>query len=158
MSEIKEGKKAPSFNAINQKGEKRKLQDLVGEKGLILYFYPKDSTPGCTQEACDFRDNLSELRSLGFNVVGVSKDSEKSHQKFIEKQNLNFELLSDTSGEICEKYGVWQEKTFMGKKSMGIVRTTFVIGKDLKILKIYPKVSVKGHVEQVKKDIMELVQ
>lgn len=156
MSEIEEGKKAPSFTGINEKGEKRKLQDLLGEKGLILYFYPKDNTPGCTQEACDFRDNLSELKNLGFNVVGVSKDSEKSHQKFIEKQNLNFELLSDVNGEICEKYGVWQEKTFMGKKSMGIVRTTFIIGKDLKILKIYPKVSVKGHVEQIKKDILEL--
>ncbi|MCX7998914.1 MAG: thioredoxin-dependent thiol peroxidase [Leptospiraceae bacterium] len=158
MSEIKEGKKAPKFTGVNQKGEKRKLEDLLGEKGLILYFYPKDSTPGCTQEACDFRDNLEELKKLGFNVVGVSKDSEKSHQKFIEKQNLNFELLSDTSGEICEKYGVWQEKTFMGKKSMGIVRTTFVIGNDSKILKIYPKVSVKGHVEQIKKDIMELIK
>lgn len=156
MSEIKEGKKAPSFTSINQKGEKRKLQDLLGEKGLILYFYPKDNTPGCTQEACDFRDNLEELKNLGFNVVGVSKDSEKSHQKFIEKQNLNFELLSDVNGEVCEKYGVWQEKTVMGKKCMGIVRTTFIIGKDLKILKIYPKVSVKGHVEQIKKDILEL--
>ncbi len=158
MSEIKEGKKAPSFTTLNQNGEKRKLEDLLGEKGLVLYFYPKDSTPGCTQEACDFRDNLDELKKLGFNVVGVSKDSEKSHQKFIEKQNLNFELLADTGTEICQKYGVWQEKTFMGKKSMGIVRTTFLIGKDLKIIKIYPKVSVKGHVEQIKKDILELVK
>lgn len=158
MNEIKEGKKAPKFTAVNQKGEKRKLEDLFGEKGLVLYFYPKDNTPGCTQEACDFRDNLNEIKKLGFNVVGVSRDTEKSHQKFIEKQGLNFELLSDTSSEICEKYGVLQEKICMGKKSIGIVRTTFLIGSDSKILKIYPKVSVKGHVEQIKKDIAELVK
>jgi peroxiredoxin Q/BCP len=156
MSELAVGKKAPSFTGINTQGVKRKLSELVGEKGLVLYFYPKDNTPGCTTEACDFRDNYENLKKLGFNVVGVSRDDEKSHKKFTEKQNLNFELISDVSGEICEKYGVWQEKVFMGKKSMGIVRTTFLIDSSLKILKIYPKVSVKGHVMQIMKDIEEL--
>ncbi len=156
MSELVVGKKAPSFTGINTQGVKRKLSELVGEKGLVLYFYPKDNTPGCTTEACDFRDNYENLKKLGFNVVGISRDDEKSHKKFTEKQNLNFELISDVSGEICEKYGVWQEKVFMGKKSMGIVRTTFLIDSSLKILKIYPKVSVKGHVAQIMKDIEEL--
>jgi peroxiredoxin Q/BCP len=156
MTELLIGKKAPSFNAINTKAEKVKLADLVGKNGLVLYFYPKDSTPGCTVEACDFRDNFEALKKLGFNVVGVSKDETKSHQKFTEKQNLNFDLITDVKGEICEKYGVWQEKTFMGKKFMGIVRTTFLIDSSLKILKIYSNVKVKGHASQILKDITGL--
>jgi thioredoxin-dependent peroxiredoxin len=156
MSGMTVGKKAPSFIGINADGEKRKLSDLLGSEGLVLYFYPKDSTPGCTIEACDFRDNFENLKKLGFHVVGISKDSEKSHKKFMEKQNLKFELLADVSGEICEKYGVWQEKVFMGRKGMGIVRSTFLIDKSLKILKIYPKVSVAGHVQQILNDIKEL--
>ncbi len=153
MGAVAEGKKAPTFTSVNTKGEKVKLSELVGTKGLVLYFYPKDSTPGCTTEACDFRDHWEQLKKAGYNVVGVSKDSPKSHQKFTEKQNLNFDLISDESGEICEKYGVWQEKTFMGKKHMGIVRTTFVMDSSLKIQKIYDKVSVKGHVAQILEDI-----
>ena len=153
MSELSEGKKAPTFSALADEGKKLKLNELSGSKGLILYFYPRDNTPGCTTEACDFRDNLEKFKKEGYNVVGISKDSEKSHKKFIENQSLNFELLSDESGEICEKYGVWQEKKFMGKKSMGIVRSTFIIDADLKIKKIYSNVKVKGHVEQILSDL-----
>ncbi|EQA43833.1 redoxin [Leptospira broomii serovar Hurstbridge str. 5399] len=156
MSELKAGAKAPSFTGTNQSGEKVELKNLLGKKGTILYFYPKDQTPGCTTEACDFRDNFARLKKEGFNVVGVSKDSIKSHQKFIEKQELNFTLISDEDGSICEKYGVWQLKKFMGREFMGIIRTTLLIGPDLKILKIYPKVSVKGHVDEILADIKAL--
>ncbi|TGK01645.1 thioredoxin-dependent thiol peroxidase [Leptospira semungkisensis] len=153
MSNLKEGAKAPSFTSVNEEGQKVSLKDLVGKKGLVLYFYPKDQTPGCTTEACDFRDNFARLKKEGYNVVGVSKDSVKSHQKFIEKQELNFTLLADEDGSICEAYGVWQLKKFMGREFMGIVRTTFLIGTDLKIQKVYPKVSVKGHVDEILGDI-----
>jgi len=153
MAEIAEGKKAPSFSAVANDGKSYKLSDLLGSKGLILYFYPKDSTPGCTTEACDFRDNRDGIKKLGFNIVGISKDNTKSHQKFIEKQSLNFLLLTDETGEICEKYGVWQEKQFMGKKSMGIVRSTFVIDTEMKIAKIYSGVKVKNHVETIIEDL-----
>ncbi|EQA36559.1 redoxin [Leptospira inadai serovar Lyme str. 10] len=156
MSELKAGAKAPSFTGTNQSGEKVELKNLLGKKGLVLYFYPKDQTPGCTAEACDFRDNFARLKKEGFNVVGVSKDSIKSHQKFIEKQELNFTLIADEDGSICEKYGVWQLKKFMGREFMGIIRTTLLIGPDLKILKIYPKVSVKGHVDEILADIKAL--
>lgn len=156
MNELKEGGKAPAFTGTDESGQKKDLKNLMGEKGLVLYFYPRDLTPGCTTEACDFRDNFSRIKKQGFQVVGVSKDSIKSHQKFIEKQELNFTLISDEDGSICEKYGVWQLKKFMGRESMGIVRTTFLIGPDLKILKIYPKVSVKGHVDQILADIKAL--
>ncbi|MEI7012471.1 thioredoxin-dependent thiol peroxidase [Leptospira licerasiae] len=156
MSTLKAGSKAPSFTALNQDGEKVSLKDLAGKKGLVLYFYPKDQTPGCTTEACDFRDNFARLKKEGYNVVGVSKDSVKSHQKFIEKQELNFTLLSDEDGSICEAFGVWQLKKFMGREFMGILRTTFLIGTDLKILKVYPKVSVKGHVDEILGDIKAL--
>ncbi|TGK04697.1 thioredoxin-dependent thiol peroxidase [Leptospira selangorensis] len=156
MSTLKAGSKAPSFTTLNQDGEKVSLKDLAGKNGLVLYFYPKDQTPGCTTEACDFRDNFARLKKEGYNVVGVSKDSVKSHQKFIEKQELNFTLLSDEDGSICEAYGVWQLKKFMGREFMGILRTTFLIGTDLKILKVYPKVSVKGHVDEILGDIKAL--
>ncbi|TGK42726.1 thioredoxin-dependent thiol peroxidase [Leptospira andrefontaineae] len=156
MSTLKVGSKAPSFTTLNQDGEKVSLKDMAGKKGLVLYFYPKDQTPGCTTEACDFRDNFARLKKEGYNVVGVSKDSVKSHQKFIEKQELNFTLLSDEDGSICEAYGVWQLKKFMGREFMGILRTTFLIGTDLKILKVYPKVSVKGHVDEILGDIKAL--
>lgn len=148
------GKKAPTFTAKNAHGEKVNLSDLIGPKGLVLYFYPRDSTPGCTTEACDFRDNLARLKKLGYNVAGVSKDSPMSHQKFTDKQGLNFTLVSDETGEICESYGVWQEKSFMGKKAMGIVRTTFVVDEKGKLAKIYEKVKVKGHVDQILSDLL----
>lgn len=153
MAEIAEGKKAPSFSAVANDGKTYKLSELMGSKGLVLYFYPKDSTPGCTTEACDFRDNRDTLKKMGYNIVGISKDNQKSHQKFVEKQSLNFLLLSDDSGEICDKFGVWQEKQFMGKKSMGIVRSTFVIDTEQKFIKVYPSVKVKSHVDSIIEDL-----
>ncbi|MBM9576423.1 thioredoxin-dependent thiol peroxidase [Leptospira sp. 201903070] len=156
MTKLKVGSKAPNFTGFNEKGEKVKLPDLTGPKGTVFYFYPKDQTPGCTTEACDFRDNFLRIQKTGFNVVGVSKDTVKSHQKFIEKQELNFTLISDEDGKICEAFDVWHLKKFMGRESMGIVRTTFLIGADGKILKIYPKVSVKGHVDEILSDIKAL--
>lgn len=150
---LQEGKKAPVFTALNTEGQKVKLKDLVGKNGLVLYFYPRDNTPGCTTEACDFRDNLARLQKFGYHVIGISKDSVKSHQKFTEKQSLNFDLISDEDGSICEKYGVFGEKKFMGKITMGIHRTTFVLDHTLKIKKIYTKVKVKGHVDQILTDL-----
>ena len=125
---------------------------------LTYYFYPRDSTPGCTTEACDFRDNLNRLGKLGINVVGISKDDPKSHQKFTDKQSINFPLISDETGEICESYGVWQEKVFMGRKGLGIVRTTFLLDSSLKVLKVYEKVKVKGHVDEILNDLKELIK
>lgn len=156
MGTLIEGKKAPTFTAKNTKDETVKLADLVGKEGIVLYFYPRDMTPGCTTEACDFRDNFARLKKLGYNVIGISKDTPKSHTKFTEKEKLNFDLISDESGEICEKYGVWREKVFMGRKGMGIVRSTFLLDSSLKIKKIYDSVKVKGHVEEIIKDIQEL--
>lgn len=158
MSSLKTGQKAPDFKAPDESGKQISLKDLMGKKGLVLYFYPKDQTPGCTTEACDFRDNFARLKKEGYNVVGISKDSVKSHQKFIEKQELNFTLISDEDGAICESYGVWQLKKFMGREFMGIVRTTFLVGTDSKIQKIYPKVSVKGHVDEILSDIKVLAK
>ncbi|WP_411823888.1 thioredoxin-dependent thiol peroxidase [Leptospira sp. 'Mane'] len=156
MAELIVGKKAPGFTAKNANDESVKLADLVGKNGIVLYFYPRDMTPGCTTEACDFRDNFARIKKLGYNVVGISKDTTKSHTKFIEKQNLNFDLISDETGEICEKYGVWREKVFMGRRGLGIVRSTFILDSSLKIKKIYDSVKVKGHVEEIIKDIQEL--
>ena len=156
MTKLAEGKKAPSFKSINTAGEKISLKDLMGKNGIVLYFYPRDLTPGCTTEACDFRDQLKNLNKAGFNVAGVSKDRVELHKRFTEKKELNFPLISDESGEVCEKYDVWHEKTFMGKKHMGIVRSTFIISNDGKIKKIYSPVKVKGHVEEILKDIKEL--
>ena len=124
------GKKAPAFSLSANNGKKIALKDFKDEKNIVLFFYPKDSTPGCTTEACDFRDNLQRIQKTDTVVLGVSKDSVASHEKFITKQELNFDLLSDEDGAICEKYGVWQEKKLYGKVYMGIVRTTFIIGKD----------------------------
>ncbi|MCE9499333.1 MAG: thioredoxin-dependent thiol peroxidase [Leptospira sp.] len=155
---LKTGAKIPSLN-ITLDGEKKiKLSELSGKKGFVLYFYPRDMTPGCTIEACDFRDNFSAIRKLGFNVVGVSKDDSKSHAKFTEKHKLNFTLIPDASGEICEKFGVWQKKKFMGREFMGIVRTTFLVDNDLKIRKVYDGVKVKGHVIEILNDIEELIK
>lgn len=156
MSELAVGKKAPNFKAKTTKDETVSLNDLMGKKGLVLYFYPKDMTPGCTQEACDFRDNFARLAKTGFSVAGVSKDPVKAHQKFTEKEKLNFPLLSDEDLKICNAYGVWQEKVFMGRKGMGIVRSSFLMDAGGKILKIYSPVKVKGHVDEILKDIAEL--
>jgi peroxiredoxin Q/BCP len=148
MAELKEGLKAPGFELNDESGNKHSLKDFAG-KTLILFFYPKDLTPGCTQEACDFRDLSVQLKKKNVVVLGVSKDSQASHQKFIDKHELNFSLLVDEAGKVCEKYGVWKEKSMYGKKYMGIERTTFIIGPDGKIKKIFPKVKVKGHAEEV---------
>jgi thioredoxin-dependent peroxiredoxin len=146
--ELKEGTKAPAFTLLSDADEKVSLKDFKGQT-VILYFYPKDMTPGCTQEACDFRDNLNRLKKLNAVVLGVSKDSPERHRKFKAKEKVSFTLLSDEDGEACQAYGVWQEKSLYGKKFMGIVRTTFIIGPDQKILKIFPKVKVKGHVDEI---------
>ena len=140
--------KAPSFTALDQSGEKIALKDFLG-KVVVLYFYPKDATPGCTQEACDFQESLAAFKKVGAVVIGVSKDSIESHLKFANKQGLRFSLLSDEDGKICEKYGVWQEKMLYGRKFMGIVRATFVIDQAGKIFKSFEKVKVKGHVNEV---------
>jgi peroxiredoxin Q/BCP len=150
---LAEGKKIPAFAVPDETGKVRKFTDLTGPRGLVLYFYPKDSTPGCTLEAQGFRDHLAAFKKKGFAVAGVSKDSQKSHCSFIEKQGLTFPLLSDTEGKLCEALGAWGEKKNYGKTYMGIVRSTFVVGADGKVLKVYPKVSVKGHVEEILKDL-----
>ncbi len=144
---LAEGKKAPDFTAIDQNGDKVKLSSFKNKKNVVLYFYPKDMTPGCTTEACDFRDNFKKFKDT--EILGVSIDSPERHQKFIEKQNLPFTLISDENKKVVEKYGVWQEKSMYGKKFMGIVRSTFIIDKTGKIRKVFPKVKVKGHVEEV---------
>ena len=149
---LKVGQKAPSFSLTNESGEKVSLKAVAGKK-VVLYFYPKDDTPGCTKESCDFRDNFARLKKTGVVVLGVSKDSEVSHQKFKAKYSLPFSLLSDEEGKMCEAYGVWKEKNLYGRKYMGIERTTFLLDETGKIIKIYPKVSVVGHVDEVLKDL-----
>ena len=145
---IEEGKKAPAFSLPASTGGKVALSDYVGKR-LVLYFYPKDSTPGCTTEAHDFQAAESRLSALSAAVLGVSKDSLASHQKFSEKCGLGFPLLSDPDGAVIEKYGAWGEKNLYGKKSMGIVRTTVVIDERGVVRKIFRNVRVNGHVEQV---------
>jgi len=151
---LKEGDKAPSFAAETEKGERVVLTQFKG-KPVILYFYPKDLTPGCTQEACDFRDSFARLKKLGVTVLGVSKDSAESHRKFKDKHELPFTLIADTDGELCKAYGVWKLKSLYGRKFMGIERSTFVIGPDQRIRKIFPKVKVKGHVDELIEFIKE---
>ncbi len=145
---LKEGKKAPAFTLPSTSGEKTSLKDYAG-KTVVLYFYPKDMTSGCTTEALDFKAASRKLQSRDAVVLGVSKDSIERHEKFIGKHKLNFELLSDESGKVIEKYGAWGEKNMYGKKMMGIIRSTVVIGPDGKVVKVFPKVRVKGHVDAV---------
>ena len=146
--DLEVGQKAPDFAALNDKGEKVKLSDFKGKK-VVLYFYPKDDTPGCTKEACAFRDGIDEIKKRGAVVIGVSADSVDSHKKFKSKFDLNFPLLADTDRKMIEDYDVWKEKSMYGKKYMGIERTTFVIGKDGKITHIFPKVKVAEHADEV---------
>lgn len=148
MSQLKTGSKAPDFTLPADGGNSIALSRFQGQP-VVLYFYPKDDTPGCTQEACDFRDNISGLKRLKVQVIGVSKDSVKKHDKFKEKYELNFPLVSDEDGAICEKYGVWVEKSMYGKKYMGIERTTFLIDAQGKIAHIWRKVSVTDHVTEI---------
>lgn len=144
----KEGMKAPDFTLKDTNGNTVQLSKLRGKK-VILYFYPKDDTPGCTMEACEFRDNLARVKKKGALLFGVSKDDEKSHQKFAEKYSLNFPLLADPERGTIEKYGAWGEKTLYGKKYMGVIRATFIIDEDGTIMKVFPKVSPQGHAEDV---------
>ncbi len=147
-----EGKKAPNFKALDQDGKQHSLADYKG-KYLVLYFYPKDMTPGCTIEAEKFRDSMSKLKKLGVSVLGVSCDSEASHDKFACKYKLNFPLLADEKKDLVEKYAVWVEKSMYGKKYMGIQRDTFLIGPDSKVLKHYIKVKPESHVADIIADI-----
>ncbi len=152
MTHLQAGDTAPNFNLPADSGQQIKLSDYKGKK-LILYFYPKDDTPGCTAESCDFRDNLKAFEKLGVSIIGVSKCSIKKHDKFKDKYSLNFPLVSDENGDMCEKYGVWVEKSMYGKKYMGIERSTFLIDETGKIEKIWSKVKVPGHVEEVKSSL-----
>ncbi len=145
---LKEGDKAPAFSAKDQNGKTVSLADFAG-KNLILYFYPKDDTPGCTAEACDFRDNYQSLAQQGYQVIGVSTDDEKSHKKFESKHNLPFPLIADTDKSIVESYGVWVEKNMYGKLYMGTARTTFLIDRNGVIQKIIEKVDTKNSSKQV---------
>ena len=144
----KEGDPAPDFRLPADDGKTYALKDLRGRK-VVLYFYPKDDTPGCTKEACSFRDNLSRVQSKGAVVFGVSKDDLASHAKFREKYSLSFPLLSDPEGKVLSAYGVWKEKNLYGKTFMGIERTTFVIDERGRIQKVFARVKVDGHVDEV---------
>ena len=145
---VKEGQKAPAFKLQNDEGEWVSLEDYAG-RHLVLYFYPKDDTPGCTTEACSFRDQFAEFKTRGIEIAGVSADSPDSHKKFKEKFHLNFPLLSDPDKKMMKEYGVWKEKSMYGKKFMGIERTTLMIDEDGKIVKVFPKVKVSDHVEDI---------
>ena len=147
---LKIGDMDPAIKANNQNGEEVKLSDFEGKK-VVLYFYPKDSTPGCTQEACNLRDNYNTLIKQGYVVLGVSPDGEKSHLKFIEKHELPFDLLADTEKKILNDYGVWGEKKMYGRTYMGVIRSTFVIDEEGKIEDIIEKVKVKDHTAQILK-------
>jgi peroxiredoxin Q/BCP len=148
MGMIEEGKKAPAFTLASSEGGEVSLKDLKG-KTVVLYFYPKDDTPGCTREACEFRDSQAAVKKAGAVVLGVSGDSLESHGKFKTKYKLNFPLLSDTGNEVATKYGAYGEKTLYGRKFMGIIRSTFVIDGDGVVRKVFPKVKVDGHAEKV---------
>lgn len=145
---LEPGRKAPAFTLVSDSGEKVKLSDLAGSP-VVLYFYPKDDTPGCTREACNFRDRLGEITKLGAKVIGISPDDTTRHGKFRDKYSLNFPLLSDPDHKVAEKYGAWREKNMYGKKSMGIQRSTYLIGPDGKVARVWKNVRVDGHDQQV---------
>ena len=145
---IEVGKKAPAFTLTADDGKKVKLSDLKGSP-VVLYFYPKDDTPGCTKEACAFRDRKAEMEQLGAKVLGVSPDTVESHVKFRDKFNLNFPLLADPDHAVAEKYGAWREKNMYGKKSMGVQRSTYLIDADGKVARVWQRVQVDGHDDAV---------
>ena len=147
-AELKVGQKAPRFTLLSDEGKKVSLGDFKGEK-VVLYFYPKDNTSGCTKEACAFRDGLPRIKRRDTVILGMSPDSVASHQRFKAKFQLNFPLLSDAEKEVAQAYGVWKEKSMYGRKYMGIERTTFIIDENGKIAQIFRKVKVDGHVEEV---------
>ncbi len=152
---LEPGTRAPAFQLKDDQGRTVKLSDFKG-RPVVLYFYPKDDTPGCTKEACAFRDASDRLQELGAVVLGVSPDSVESHAKFRDKYHLNFPLLSDPQHRVAEKYGAWREKNMYGKKSMGIQRSTYLIGPDGKIAKVWKRVRVDGHDRQVLEALAEL--
>jgi peroxiredoxin Q/BCP len=145
---LQEGDKAPDFTTKDDQGNEISLKDFRGKK-VVLYFYPKDNTPGCTKEACDFRDNLGRIKRKGAIVLGVSPEGEKSHGKFKSKFDLTFPLLVDEDKKIVNAYGVWDKKSLYGRLFMGVIRTTFIIDEKGRIAKIFPKVKVTGHVDAV---------
>lgn len=151
ITQLQEGDAAPAFEGVDQDGNKVSLSDYKGKK-LILFFYPKDNTPGCTAEACSLRDGYSELKAKGYELLGVSPDSEKKHQNFIKKYQLPFPLLADTEQETLKAYGVWGKKKFMGREFTGVHRTTFMIDEKGKIEKIYRKVKTRSHSDQILED------
>lgn len=153
--ELQIGDKAPNFSLPNQDNAEISLQDFRGS-WVVLYFYPKDKTPGCTQEACDFRDNLANLSGLNAVVLGVSPDSVKTHQSFIDKESLNFTLLSDTDKKALKAYGVWGLKKLYGKEYEGVIRSTFLIDPQGKIAFLWKNVKVKGHIDAIKEKLQEL--
>lgn len=146
------GKKAPEFTLQDQDGQEHTLKQYLGKK-VLLYFYPKDDTPGCTTEACNFRDGYDEFLKMGLVILGVSKDLVKSHKKFAEKYKLPFPLLADTEHEVAEKYGIWKLKKFMGREYMGMERSSFLIDEEGKIAKVYETVKPDDHAGEVKEDV-----
>ena len=145
------GDKAPDFSLPSSEGDTVSLSDFLGEKRIVLYFYPRDNTPGCTKEACSFRDNMDNIQAKDTVVLGVSADSIKSHLNFINKFDLNFPLLEDKDHKVAEAYGSWGEKSMYGKKYFGLIRKTFVIGKDGNLEQVYHKVKADGHGEEILK-------
>ncbi len=148
MSQLKVGDQAPQFSGLNEKGETINLSDFAGKK-LILFFYPKDNTPGCTAEACSLRDHFTELQAQGYNLLGVSPDSPRKHQNFINKFDFPFSLLADQELEVIKAFGVWGRKKFMGREFDGVLRTTFIIDENGVIERIISKVKTKAHAEQI---------
>ncbi len=146
---LKIGDKAPDFTLQSDTGVEVSLSQFIGKKDVVLYFYPKDNTSGCTKEACSFRDNIQQFEAKDSVVLGVSPDSIKSHQNFIQKYGLNFTLLSDPDHKVAEAYGAWGEKSMYGRKYMGILRTTFIIGKDGRVKNVFEKVTPADHAEEV---------
>lgn len=155
MSAIEVGKKAPDFKLPASNGEMVKLSDYRGKK-VVIYFYPKDNTPTCTQQACDFRDAYPAMVDSNTVVLGISPDPVRAHEKFIDKQNLPFLLLSDEEHKVCEKYGVWQMKKLYGREYMGVVRSTFLIDEKGKLVREWRGVKIKGHVQQVADEAAKL--
>jgi len=145
------GNKAPNFKALDQNGKERTLEEFSSKK-LVIFFYPKDSTPGCTAEACGLRDSYVRFQAQGYEILGVSKDSEKSHKKFIDKYDLPFDLLVDENLRVCKAFGVWGMKKFMGREFMGIIRTTFIVDENGMLEDIITKVKTKEHAAQILKD------
>ena len=156
MPLIEQGKRAPAFTLTDQHGERHAFKDYAGAP-LVLYFYPKDATSGCTKQACQFRDTLAEFEGLECAVLGVSPQDVNSKRKFAEKESLNFPVLADTDAKVCDKYGVWQEKSMYGNTYMGVVRTTYLIGPDGKVVQRWDKVRVPDHAKKVLGAVQELM-